>query len=214
MIRMQAVPSPNVRQQIRVQMQQQRPRIINQYQQQRPPQPPPQQQVHQQGQGEIMLNVEHQFNDNGKVVRKMPIKMGNQVMWVDCADEQELANANDSKNNLVLDLDTNIITSTPPVTSTSSAPPMVSRSASSGEPTKRTAKDFTPEEVEKIVHECTVELVSPAVLAGKYQVNVTAIRDWVKKADKKLPSKYSVTSSKEGANKSNSIIQVNKPMNS
>lgn len=162
-----------------------------------------------------MLNVEHQFNDNGKVVRKMPIKMGNQVMWVDCADEQELANANDSKNNLVLDLDTNIITSTPPVTSNSTPPAAISTNAvirnTPSEASKRTAKDFTHEEKELIIKECTEDLVSPSVLATKYNVSVTAIRDWVKTAGKVLPNKYKITSSKDGgANKSILQVQVRK----
>ena len=66
-----------------------RPRIVPQYQP-RPP-PPPQPVVQQQQpQNEIMLNVEHHFTDNGKIVRKMPIKMGDQIIWVDCADEAEV----------------------------------------------------------------------------------------------------------------------------
>ena len=100
-------PMGNNTRQIRVLQHQQhpghpRPRIIQQYHPQRPPPPPqPQQVQHQvmhQGQpgggqtNEIMLNVEHHFTDNGKIVRKMPIKMGDQIIWVDCADEEQVIN--------------------------------------------------------------------------------------------------------------------------
>ena len=47
--------------------------------------------------------------------------------------------------------------------------------------------NFTEEEKREIVHECTEKLISPSFLATKYNVNVTAIRDWVKSSGKKLP---------------------------
>ena len=56
----------------------QRPRIVHQYHQRPPPPqpipgqgPPPGPQHPGQPQGEIMLNVEHHFMDNGKVVKKV-----------------------------------------------------------------------------------------------------------------------------------------------
>jgi hypothetical protein len=33
---------------------------------------------------EIAYNVEHVFNENSREVRKMPIKMGEETLWVDC----------------------------------------------------------------------------------------------------------------------------------
>jgi hypothetical protein len=36
---------------------------------------------------EIAYNVEHVFNENGREVRKMPIKMGDETIWVDCVDQ-------------------------------------------------------------------------------------------------------------------------------
>ena len=55
------------------------------------------------------------------------------------------------------------------------------------ETTKRLAKDFSKEERRTIVEECTEKFVSPTVLAQRFGVNVTTIRDWVKSAGKKLP---------------------------
>ena len=97
--------------------------------------------------------------------------------------------ANDSKN-IVLDLDTNTTVVTNPVSQQNSR-------GATPDVTKRSAKDFSPEERKAIVDECTEKFVSPAVLAQKYNVNVTAIRDWVKNAGKKLPQKYTVTSTKD-----------------
>jgi len=36
---------------------------------------------------DIAYNVEHVFIENGREVRKMPIKMNNQTIWVDCVSE-------------------------------------------------------------------------------------------------------------------------------
>merc|ERR1712008_324691 len=58
---------------------------------------------------------------------------------------------------------------------------------------KRCAKDFSTDEKNAIINECTVDLVSPTVLARKYNVNVTYIRGWVKHSGKKLPESYKVT---------------------
>lgn len=49
----------------------------------------PQQQHPQQpfvAPAEIAYNVEHVFNENGREVRKMPIKMGDETIWVDCVE--------------------------------------------------------------------------------------------------------------------------------
>ena len=37
---------------------------------------------------EIAYEVEHVFNENGKEVRKMPIKMGTSTYWVDVVDKK------------------------------------------------------------------------------------------------------------------------------
>ena len=43
----------------------------------------------EQPSGEVKLNVVHHFMDNGKLVKKMPIEMEGQIIWVDCADEEQ-----------------------------------------------------------------------------------------------------------------------------
>ena len=39
---------------------------------------------------EIAYNVEHVFNENSREVRKMPIKMGEETLWVDCVDQVKI----------------------------------------------------------------------------------------------------------------------------
>ena len=62
---------------------------FQQVQRMRPPQPHLQQpQVPPQPlMNEIQYNVEHVFNENGREVRKMPIKLDNETIWVDCVDQ-------------------------------------------------------------------------------------------------------------------------------
>ena len=80
------------------------------------------------------------------------------------------------------------------------------------ETTKRLAKDFSKEERRTIVEECTEKFVSPTVLAQRFGVNVTAIRDWVKNAGKKLPAKYKVTSTApDKGNSANNSAKNNVP---
>ena len=70
--------------------QQQPPVVRMPQQQQQPGQQPPQQQQQAGGDGqEIAYDVEHVFQENGKEVRKMPIKMGNNTFWVDVVDKEE-----------------------------------------------------------------------------------------------------------------------------
>ncbi len=66
---------------------------------------------------------------------------------------------------------------------------------------KKGAKDFSVQEKRKIVAECTEDLISPAQLATKYNVNVSAIRNWVKQEGKPLPAKYKVTSTSTSSSK-------------
>jgi hypothetical protein len=155
----------------------------------RPPMPPQQQ---QQPPNEIAYNVEHVFTENGKVVRKMPIKMGEETIWVDCMDINE-----DNKNGnsaaaggLLLDLDMSLSSDTPNQSRSTSGTPGPSTIVA------KNAKDFSADERTKIVSECVDELISPAELALRYNVNVTAIRSWVKASGKTLPSRYKVTSQK------------------
>lgn len=156
---------------------------------QQPPQPPPMPSA-QQPQSEIAYNVEHVFTENGKTVRKMPILMGDQTIWVDCVTSVA---AEDSQNSMLLDLDLNPTTSTtaseqPQATAAALQPPQRAH------PTNKSAKDFTEEERKVIIDKVTEELISPAELAKLYNVNVAAIRGWVKASGKKLPQKYNVTS--------------------
>ena len=54
----------------------------------RPPGPPGQGPNDPTKSQEIAYEVEHVFNENGKEVRKMPIKMGTSTYWVDVVDKK------------------------------------------------------------------------------------------------------------------------------
>ena len=45
---------------------------------------------------EFLYNVEHIFEEDGKIVRKMPIKIGNETMWVETVNQNEMETNNDS----------------------------------------------------------------------------------------------------------------------
>ena len=155
---------------------------------------------------EVKLNIEHHFMDNGKLVKKMPIEMEGQIIWVDCADEEQVPK--DDKNNLVLDFPSPVSNSPGP--STNSPNPTLAAiggvpaqgggggmGLGAGQPIKRQAKDFTEAEKAAIVDECTVEMYSPTLLAEKYNINVTSIRGWIKSAGKTLPQKYKFNATKQ-----------------
>ena len=125
--------------------------------------------------------------------------MEGQIIWVDCADEEQVPK--DDKNNLVLDFPSPVSNSPGP--STNSPNPTLAAiggvpaqgggggmGLGAGQPIKRQANDFTEAEKAAIVDECTVEMYSPTLLAEKYNVNVTSIRCWIKSTGKTLPQKY------------------------
>ena len=47
-------------------------------------------------QNDIAYDVEHVFNENGREVRKMPIKMGDDTIWVDVKNDGASGNSEDS----------------------------------------------------------------------------------------------------------------------
>ena len=125
----------------------------------------------------------------------MPIEVGGQVVWVDCADEDQATK--DDKNNLVLDFDT---PNNAPAGSGGAAAnpnqnnaPLMNANAGGA---KRAAREFSEDEKQKIINECIDDLYSPTVLSEKYNVNVTAIRGWIKNSGRPLPQKYKFLSSK------------------
>ena len=134
--------------------------------------------------------------------------MEGQIIWVDCADEEQVPK--DDKNNLVLDFPSPVSNSPGP--STNSPNPTLTAigqvpaggggmGLGAGQPIKRQAKDFTEAEKAAIVDECTVEMYSPTLLAEKYNINVTSIRGWIKSAGKTLPQKYKFNATKQQTNK-------------
>lgn len=159
---------------------------------------------HQGLQNEVLLNVEHHFMDNGKVVKKMPIEMEGRIIWVECADEEQVPK--NDKNSLVLDFPAPVPNSPGPSTNSPNqtlaiiggVPVPVGKGSMSlvAKPIKRQPKNFTEAEKLAIVDECTVELYSPILLAEKYNISVTSIRGWIKAAGKTLPQKYKFNATK------------------
>ncbi len=153
-------------------------------QQQQPP-PPPQSEPQQ---AEIQYNIEHVFEENGKKVRKMPINLNGQTIWVDCAEQP----SGDQNNSVMLDLDTgNTVSST---TSNEGASAAASPSPTANLPkpvsTRRSIKDLSEEEKNQIIEDCCIRLISPQVLSNKYALSVQAIRSLVKDSGRALPAKY------------------------
>ena len=81
----------------------------------------------------------------------MPIEMGGQIIWVDCADEEQLP----KEDHLVLDFETN---NSPGAGSAGTPGNLPNPVGSSAQSTKRGAKDFSESEKAAIISECIDEL--------------------------------------------------------
>ena len=79
-----------------------------QQQQQQQPQQHPQQ---QQTGSEIQYNVEHVFEEDGREVRKMPIKVNGETLWVDCVPQSTSAEEA-AGGGIMLDLDDKTLVNT------------------------------------------------------------------------------------------------------
>ena len=130
-------------------------------------------------------NVEKVNIENGKIVRKMPIKLGDgRTIWTDCVD----LNQKGTNNTMVTEFDKNSKNSdqTNSVKNQQNVP--VTN-------TIKTAKDFSKDARDAIVTQVTVELISPTELSHRHNISISAIRGWVKAAGKRLPSRYRQTPS-------------------
>ena len=98
-------------------------------------------------------------------MRKMPIFMSGQTIWVDCADSD--AQSNTANNSLMLDLDTGATTtvSTSPHDQQQQQQPQVQGLPKPVQTTinRRSVKELTEEEKNKIIEDCCVKLISPQV---------------------------------------------------
>ena len=81
----------------------------------------------------------------------MPIEMGGQIIWVDCADEEQLP----KEDHLVLDFETN---NSPGAGSAGTPVNLPNPVGSSAQSTKRGAKDFSESEKTAIINEVCEEL--------------------------------------------------------
>ena len=151
---------------------------------------------------EIAYDVEHVFNENGKEVRKMPIKMGNSTFWVDVVDNKDNVMPEDA---VMLNLDDPepAAPSTPaptpglalaqvPVPASGSAPAPSQTQAPV--PLQAVKPKMTDQVRDQIIKEVTVNLISPSEVSKKVGMSVVAIRNVIKTAGMKLPARYKVTS--------------------
>jgi transposase-like protein len=58
------------------------------------------------------------------------------------------------------------------------------------------SKNITDEERDTIVKEVVDDQISPSIVGEKYGISTTQIRNWIRVAGHKLPSKYKVTKEK------------------
>jgi len=129
-----------------------------------PPQP-------QTKDGNIAYNVEHVFKDeNGREVRKMPVEIDGETIWVECVPGGQGEGGADP---IMMSLD-----DPDDIPKAVVKPPSIS------------ASSFTAEQRARIMREVLEEHISPADLSKKYNISAHAIRDWVKKAGRKLPKSY------------------------
>uniref|UniRef100_A0A0K2UJS5 Putative LOC100642437 [Bombus terrestris] n=1 Tax=Lepeophtheirus salmonis TaxID=72036 RepID=A0A0K2UJS5_LEPSM len=167
-------------------------------QQQRPPQF-----VQSPPQNEIAYDVEHIFMENGREVKKMPIKFGDKTIWVDCVPGAATENRDDQVVFDLLESDQSLTNSSGGVGQQQCIPkkpppppPMLSNATPSSPQEMNTKMTGTKEDREKIVHAVLHDLISPAELSSRHGVSVNKIRDWVKATGNKLPSKYRVKNEK------------------
>ncbi|CAF2740676.1 Signal-induced proliferation-associated 1-like protein 3,Signal-induced proliferation-associated 1-like protein 1,Signal-induced proliferation-associated protein 1,Signal-induced proliferation-associated 1-like protein 2 [Lepeophtheirus salmonis] len=158
-------------------------------QQQRPPQF-----VQSPPQNEIAYDVEHIFMENGREVKKMPIKFGDKTIWVDCVPGAATENRDDQVVFDLLESDQSLTNSSGGVGQQQCIPkkpppppPMLSNATPSSPQEMNTKMTGTKEDREKIVHAVLHDLISPAELSSRHGVSVNKIRDWVKATGNKLP---------------------------
>ena len=143
-------------------------RLLNQQRQ-----PHASQQQHGQ-QNEIQFNIVHVFEENGKKVRKMPINLNGQTIWINCAEQPS----------------GNTVTSTTSDSGAATASPSPTANLPKPVSTRRSIQELTNEEKNRIVNDCCVRLISPQVLSNKYDLSVQGIRTLVKDSGRALPAKY------------------------
>ena len=110
----------------------------------------------------LKFQVEHVFNENGKDVKKMPILLNGQTVWVDCVDIEQ---TKQDKNTMMLDLDLN---STPTSTSGANAQDKPMIGANRTNQINKSKSEFTEQERDAIIKECIEDLISPAELSTRY----------------------------------------------
>ena len=191
---------------------QQQPFVIQMRQEK--PQQNSNQDTHSNQPADIAYDVEHVFNENGREVRKMPIKLGNDTFWVDVCKTDNKAGALTSDEGTIaedsimlnLEMDGSGGSDSNPVLSQGSS--TISLGTANDDKSQlpvqtplqndwRSNKSKMTDELKvQIIKLCCEDLISPAELASRFGVNVVQIRKVIKDAGQKLPTKYKITNSK------------------
>lgn len=128
----------------------------------------------QQKKDNIAYGVEHVFMENGKEVRKMPIDIDGQTIWVECVGAQKEA----ANGDIMMDLHDDVGIE---------GPSNVAGNKVAATPKSHT---YSVEQKREIVAQVCDEHFSPSDVARKFSVSPHTIRDWVKKSGKVLPKTY------------------------
>lgn len=143
---------------------------------------------------QILYNVEYIFEEDGKQVRKVPIEMNGQTIWVECVDSAKQGGAGivggvDSLGGGVYKAQDSIIMELNGESDGLEMPSANPALKTSGQP-KSLASSYSPEQRAEIIREVLEQHISPADVAKKYNTSPHSIRDWIKKAGQSLPKTY------------------------
>eukprot|EP00092_Neocalanus_flemingeri_P016495 GFUD01017849.1.p1 GENE.GFUD01017849.1~~GFUD01017849.1.p1 ORF type:complete len:1547 (+),score=557.86 GFUD01017849.1:282-4922(+) len=140
----------------------------------------------------IAYNVEHVFIENGREVRKMPVEINGETIWVECVpgggqgvpagEGRQQQVQQDQEGSIMMDLgdsDSLEISGQGGAKAGKDKPTTISPGVA-----------FSSQQKEAIIREVLDEHISPTDLAKKYNVSSNAIRDWIKKAGHSLPKSY------------------------
>jgi len=139
----------------------------------------------------IAYNVEHVFIEDGREVRKMPVEINGETIWVECVPGGgQGVQARDNRQQQVQpDQDGGIMME---IGDTDGLEIHGQGGAkTSSKPIQNNAGNIISNQFkEAIMREVLEERIPPTDLAKKYGIQPTTIRDWIKKAGHSLPKNY------------------------
>jgi len=141
----------------------------------------------------IAYNVEHVFIENGREVRKMPVEINGETIWVECVpgggqgvqgggENRQQQVQQDQEGGIMMEIGD----------SDGLEIPGQGGAKTGAKPSSGNV--FDTQQKEAIMREVLEEHISPTDLGKKHGVSAAVIRDWIKKAGHSLPKNYKRTS--------------------